>query len=90
MGMFDDVVFASCCPCCETPCARFQSKAGPCSLARLTPDDVGNFYALCDTCRAWLEFTREPSGLWRLEVTDPADKLQEVYKARPLEQWSYR
>lgn len=57
MGMFDNVNFKCKCPVCGEAVNDFQTKEGPCLLETLEPLEVDNFYALCNNCDAWIEFT---------------------------------
>ena len=58
MGMFDEIHFKTQCPKCGADVDGFQSKDRDCTMALLSPNDVGNFYASCQKCRAWIEYSR--------------------------------
>jgi phage FluMu protein Com len=59
MGMFDWIDFEMECPVCKTKVDGFQSKDGSCSLHRLSPYEVFNFYTSCPKCKTWIEFTKK-------------------------------
>ena len=62
MGMFDYVNFEMPCPNCGTLLTDFQSKDAECTMDKIEPDGIGNFYCLCK-CRHWVEFSRpRPPG----------------------------
>lgn len=57
MGMFDWVDFTTKCPKCSKLVEGFQSKEGPCELYTIKPWQLSNFYAGCDGCGAWIEYS---------------------------------
>jgi len=59
MGMFDYVNYECDCPYCDTKLPDFQSKESYCRLKTLLPEDVGNFYTMCDNCGTWVEFIND-------------------------------
>lgn len=59
MGMFDYINYEMDCPECGARVSDFQSKDGPCALDTLEYWEVDYFYASCENCRAWVEFTRK-------------------------------
>jgi hypothetical protein len=60
MGMFDYVRYEAPCPLCGAACKCWQSKDGPCVMAKLEVSDVRYFYANCPSCGAWVEANVEP------------------------------
>ncbi len=58
MGMFDYVHFEMNCPKCGALVKGFQSKDYLCILETIEPDALQNFYASCQECKAWIEFSR--------------------------------
>ena len=68
MGMFDDIKFEMDCPKCGDKVNTFQSKSGLCILDILEFWEVDNFYASCDNCGAWIDFTlKVPRPKYSLE-----------------------
>lgn len=59
MGMYDDVKFEMTCPLCHSLVFDFQSKNKDCQLELLEVLEVENFYANCDNCDLWINFTVE-------------------------------
>ena len=57
MGMFDDISFELKCPNCRTLIKGFQSKDGACCMRLLNFWEVNNFYASCNNCNTWIEYT---------------------------------
>ena len=60
MGLFNYVNFAMDCPKCGTPLHGFQTKDGDCCLDTVEIEAVTEFYASCNKCKHWTEFTRIP------------------------------
>jgi len=58
MGMFDYVNFKMPCPKCGSEIHGWQTKDSACYLDTVEPDSVNNFYAPCNQCKAWIDFTR--------------------------------
>lgn len=56
MGMFDYIEYDDTCPKCGATLKDFQSKDGQCTLSKLRPKDVRNFYTSCDSCKTWVEY----------------------------------
>jgi hypothetical protein len=56
MGTFDWIKYECDCPYCDNKLVGFQSKDGDCGLSELEPEDVDNFYTLCDHCDTWVEY----------------------------------
>ena len=56
MGMFDEIDYECDCPGCGEKVVCFQSKDADCMLDHLKPEDVNNFYSMCDNCQGWIEF----------------------------------
>ena len=78
MGMFDYVNVEVPCPKCGGKVTNLQSKSAGCNLALLDPSAVDNFYASCDSCKEWVEFTREvPSKPARTEPFNSVE-IQEL------------
>jgi hypothetical protein len=61
MGLFNDIDFECQCPNCGGDIRGFQSKDGPCDLTTLRPWEVDNFYSSCRSCKAWIEYYRDPT-----------------------------
>ena len=57
MGMFDYVNYECVCPVCHAKVDGFQSKSGSCTMGKLDPAEVMNFYASCEKCGCWINFT---------------------------------
>lgn len=57
MGCFDHVKFSTTCPNCNRKVSGFQSKSAECLSDTLEFWQVTNFYATCENCRTWIEFT---------------------------------
>ena len=57
-GMFDYINFEMECPICKTKVDGFQSKDGSCSLHKISPFEVFNFYSTCPKCGTWIEFNK--------------------------------
>lgn len=76
MGMFDYVHFEMACPNCGKPLGDFQSKDDYCTMDKIEPDNLSEFYSSCHTCKLWIEFKRpepetrplRPKPLTREEV----------------------
>lgn len=72
MGMFDEIIFEIYCPVCNVKINNFQSKDKGCTLQKLNFNEVDNFYALCNGCKAWVEYTLKRDKLsiddYRLKV----------------------
>ena len=63
MGMFDYVHFEMDCPTCGHRLTTFQSKDADCTMDRIEPDSLSNFYESCHKCKTWVEFSRpRPPG----------------------------
>ncbi len=56
MGMFDYVNYSAPCWKCGAIIKRFQSKDAGCHLETVEPNEVSNFYDMCDSCGAWNEY----------------------------------
>lgn len=56
MGMFDFVHYKWDCEKCGKPLTEFQSKDRECIMTTLKPDQIDNFYSVCDHCNTWHEF----------------------------------
>ena len=56
--MYDDVDIEIECPC-GAIVKDFQSKDGPCLLAKVSLSCVDNFYGICPKCKTWIEFFRK-------------------------------
>jgi hypothetical protein len=56
MGVFDYINFECDCPICGARIKEFQSKDSDCSLDILEPEEVDNWYSLCDRCENYVEF----------------------------------
>lgn len=85
MGMFDYVNVKMDCPKCGNSISGFQTKDSECLCELVSAANIGNFYASCDKCKAWVEFYRRlPPGekekgppLTREQVEEMGFKLQE-------------
>ncbi len=73
MGMYDRVEHECKCPICDNKVNKFQSKDGKCRMEVLNPNEVSNFYAECEKCGAWLEFTAKGIMSFELIVTGESD-----------------
>lgn len=58
MGMFDWVNYECECPVCKAKVKGFQSKDADCQCETIEPQTVDRFYAFCEQCDCWIEFTR--------------------------------
>ena len=59
MGMYDIINFKMNCPICGKDAGEFQSKYRECLMEKLELSKVDNFYTMCDSCGAWIEFNRK-------------------------------
>ena len=67
--MYDYVNYECECPTCHAKVDNFQTKDGDRVLRRVEPEDVEQFYAICDQCKCWIEFNRdEKSGEYIMTV----------------------
>lgn len=67
MGMFDYVNLTDKCRKCNRRLGNFQSKDGECTLKRLEPSEVKNFYTACDHCHEWHEYRVTPARAFSIE-----------------------
>jgi hypothetical protein len=60
MGMFDYVAYETPCYNCQEPIKEWQTKDGDCVMAKLSVEQVRNFYGLCQKCKKWNEYKVVP------------------------------
>lgn len=72
MGMFDYVNFKMKCPRCKRDAGRFQTKDLDRTMKTVEYWECTNFYASCDYCHAWIEFTLRSGkkGKLKLSIND--------------------
>lgn len=71
IGMFDDIVYEMSCPICQTILSDWQSKSGPCHLAKLNPAQLWTesslksveWYENCDNCGTWVTVSISPGTM---------------------------
>lgn len=64
MGMFDEVNFEMPCPNCGARLDSFQTKDLDCTMDKVEPDNLREFYTSCK-CGNWVELIRPNSGIRR-------------------------
>lgn len=75
MGMFDYVkADPVTCECGEV-ISSWQTKDLDCEMEEVSPDEVDNYYALCERCGIWHEFHRP-----KIKNLNPF-----IYTAQPLD-----
>jgi Fe2+ or Zn2+ uptake regulation protein len=68
MGMYDYIKdFEIDCPKCGNRVAEFQTKEGERLLDNLEFWQVNNFYALCDNCNEFIEFSLKDEAIEKIE-----------------------
>lgn len=55
MGMYDYINYEAPCPKCGEVIKDWQSKDGLCTLEKLEPYQVDNFYTSCRKCGTWID-----------------------------------
>ena len=61
MGLYDHVDYECKCPTCNKLLTDWQTKDGNSCLNTVDFLGIRRFYALCDTCKTWVEFIRKPA-----------------------------
>ncbi len=80
MGMYDYVNFKMNCPRCKKDMGEFQTKDGICLMVELDFFEVRNFYASCENCSTWVEFTLKKRPNRELTIKDYEKRVEKTTK----------
>ena len=80
MGMFDIIKFKMKCTRCKKDMGEFQSKDGNGLMVELEFFEVNNFYASCEYCSTWVEFTLKKRPNRKVTIKDDNKRDEKTTK----------